>query len=188
MRMGTLMARNWWTIALRGLIAVLFGIAVFAWPGISLVVLVNLFGLFALIGGFLFFIAGIKQRRTDEPWWLLLIEGILSIALGIMVFIWPGISGLFLVYFIAAWAIMSGIFELVSAIQLRRQIYNEWLLAAAGIVSLLFGLFIVIWPVAGALAILWVIGAYALIFGVIMLTLAFRLRTWHRREPPRLIQ
>lgn len=186
-RMGTLLARNWWTVALRGVIGILFGIAVIVWPGITLTALVTLFGLFALIGGFLFLIAAIKQRRTDEPWWLLLLEGIFGIAIGIIVFISPGITGLLLLYLIAAWAIISGIFEIVAAIQLRRQIENEWLLAAVGIASLLFGLLLAIWPVAGALAILWVIGAYALIFGVLLLILAFRLRTWKRSEPPILL-
>ena len=187
LRMGTLLARNWWTVALRGFIALLFGIAVFAWPGITLAVLVGLFGFFALIGGFLLLVAAVKQRRTDEPWGLLLLEGLFGIAIGIIVFIWPEITGLFLVYLIAAWAIMSGIFELIAAIQLRRQIRNEWLLAAAAIASLVFGFLLALWPVAGALAILWIIGAYALIFGILFIILAFRLRNWNRGESQPLI-
>lgn len=186
-RMGTLLARNWWSVALRGVIAILFGIAVIVWPGITLAALVTLFGFFALIGGFLFLIAAIRQRRTDEPWWLLLFEGIFGIALGIIVFIWPSITALFLLYLIAAWAIMSGIFEIVAAIQLRRQIEGEWLLAISGIASIIFGFLLAIWPGAGALAILWIIGAYAIFFGVLKLSLAFRLRNWQRREPPTVI-
>lgn len=186
-KMGTLLARNWGTVALRGVVAILFGIAVFIWPGITLTSLVTLFGFLALIGGFLFLIAAIRHRRMSEPWWLLLLEGIVGIVIGIVVFSSPEITGLFLVYLIAAWAIISGILQIVAAIQLRRQIVGEWLLITSGIASLLFGLLLAIWPVAGALAVLWVIAAYAIVFGVLQLILAFRLRNWQRREPPTVI-
>lgn len=145
-RMGTMLARNWWTVALRGVVAIIFGIAVFIWPGITLASLVTLFGLLALIGGFLLVVAAIRHRRTDEPWWLLLLEGILGIAIGIIVFSSPETAGLFLVYFIAAWAIISGILQIISAIQLRRQIVGEWLLITSGIASLLFGLLLAVCP------------------------------------------
>lgn len=186
-RMGTLLARNWQTVAVRGVVAILFGIVVFLWPGITLASLVVLFGFFALIGGFLFLVAAIKHRRMNEPWWLLLLEGILGIAIGIIVLALPEITGLFLVYVIAAWAIISGIVQIIAAIQLRRQIVGEWLLITSGIASLLFGLLLAIWPVAGVLAVLWVIAAYAIFFGVLQLILAFRLRNWQRREPPTVI-
>lgn len=181
--MGTLLAHNWWTVALRGAIAILFGLAVFVWPGITLAVLVILFGIFAILGGILA-LAALRDRNTDEPWWLLLLEGLLGIAVGIITFIWPGITGLFLLYLIAAWAIVTGIVEIIAAIGLRKQIENEWLLIAAGIASLLFGILLAIRPVAGAVAILWVIGAYAIFFGVLLLVLGFRLRNWNRQEPP----
>ncbi|MBE9167516.1 HdeD family acid-resistance protein [Pleurocapsales cyanobacterium LEGE 06147] len=187
LRMGTLLARNWWTLLLRGLVAVLFGVAVLVWPGITLIVLLTLFGIFALLGGIFVVIAALSERRADEPWWLLLLEGLIGIAIGIIAFVWPEATGLFLLYLIAAWAIVSGIFELIAAIQLRRQIENEWLLAAAGIASLLFGLLLAIRPVAGALAIVWVIGVYAIIFGVLLIIFAFRLRNWNKQEPPTIV-
>lgn len=186
-RMGTLLARNVWTVALRGIIAILFGIAIIVWPAITLAALIALFGFFALIGGFALLIAAIRQRRTDEPWWLLLLEGISGIVIGIVVFIWPNITAFVLLYLIAAWAIISGIFEIVAAVQLRREIEGEWLLALSGIASIIFGLLLAIWPGAGALAILWIIGIYAIFFGLLKLSLAFRLRDWKRREPPTLI-
>lgn len=186
-RMGTLLARNWWTVASRGLIAVLFGITVLLWPEITLIALVTLFGFFCLISGFLSLVAIFKHRRVDEPWWLLLLEGILGIVIGITVFILPEITGLFLIYLIAAWAITSGILEIVGAIQLRHQIENEWILAVTGIASLLFGLLLIIWPAAGALSILWFIGIYAIVFGILLFILAFRLRNWQQREPPALL-
>lgn len=184
LRMGTLLARNWWTVALRGVIAILFGIVVLVWPSITLRALVILFALLALASGFLSLGTVVSQRRIDEPWWLLLLEGIFGIAVGIIILNWQEITGLVLVYWIAGWAILSGLLELVVAIQLRRQIKNEVLLVAAGIASLLFGLLLVIWPVTSALAILWLMGAYALIFGVLLLILAWRLRTWKRGESP----
>lgn len=182
--MATLLARNWWTLALRGILALVFGLAVFVWPTITLRVLVRLFAVFAFVGGIFALSAALRDRRTNTPWWVLLLEGIFGIIAGLLVFFWPAITGLILLYLIAAWALVSGVFELILAIQLRKQIENEWLLAAAGLASLLLGLFLAIWPVTSVLAILWLIGAYAIIFGVILLILAFRLRNWNQQQPP----
>ena len=182
-RMGTLLARNWKSVALRGVIAILFGIAIVALPGVTLAILNTLFGFFILIGGFLFLVAAVRQRHTDEPWWLLLIEGILGIIAGILILSSPGITALFVIYLIAAWAIISGIFQIVAAIQLRRQIQGEWLLIVSGIFSVIFGLLLAVLPGVGALTILWIIGAYTIAFGITQLILALRLRTWRQREP-----
>ena len=108
----------------------------------------------------------------------MLLEGAIGIAVGIMAFIWPGITALVLLYLIAAWAIVTGVLEIIASIQIRKEIQNEWLLAIAGITSVLFGVLLLVWPLAGALAILWIIGAYAIIFGILLLILAFRLRSW----------
>ncbi|WP_315789299.1 HdeD family acid-resistance protein [Fischerella sp. JS2] len=178
-RIATLLARNWWTLVLRGVIAILFGMAVFVWPRISVGVLVGLFGLFVLISGILALIAALSRRQPEENRWLLVFEGIIGIIAGVLVFIWPGITALILLYFIAAWAIVTGILEIIAAIQLRKEIENEWLLAIAGIASILFGILVAIRPGAGALAILWVIAAYAIIFGVMLLILGLRLRNWN---------
>ena len=186
-RMGTLLARNWKSVALRGAIAILFGMAIVVLPGVTVAVLNTLFGFFVLIGGFLFLVAAVRQRHTDEPWWLLLLEGILGIIVGIFIISSPGITALFFIYLIAAWAIVSGIFQIVAAIQLRRQIEGEWLLIVSGIISLIFGLLLAILPGIGALTILWIIGAYTVAFGVMQLILAWRLRNWRREEPPTVI-
>jgi uncharacterized membrane protein HdeD (DUF308 family) len=183
-RIGTLLARNWWTLVFRGVLAILFGVAVFIWPEISIAVLVGLFGFFVLLTGILALIAAFRRRQSDEQRWLLVVEGILGIVAGVLVFFWPNITALLLLYFIAAWAIVTGIFEIIAAIQLRREIHNEWLLALAGVASLLFGILLVIQPGAGALAILWVIGAYAIIFGIALLILGLRLRQWNKQQPP----
>lgn len=186
-RMGTLLARNWKSVALRGVIAILFGIAIVALPGVTLAILNTLFGFFVLISGFLFLVAAVRQRHTDEPWWLLLLEGILGIIAGILILSSPGITALFIVYLIAAWAIISGIFQIVAAIQLRRQIEGEWLLIVSGIFSVIFGFILAILPGISALTILWIIGAYTVAFGITQLILAFRLRTWRRSEPPTVV-
>jgi uncharacterized membrane protein HdeD (DUF308 family) len=180
--MVIVLARNWWALVLRGLFAVLFGIIALAWPGITLGALVLLYGAYALADG-VFAIAAVMAGRTGgRPWWSLLVEGLVGIAVGIMTFAWPGITALVLLYLIAAWAFVTGIFEIVAAIRLREEIRGEWLLALSGILSILFGLALVVYPGAGALAVVWLIGAYAIAFGALLIALGFRLRSWSRRE------
>ena len=181
--MVTVLARNWWVLALRGFFDVLFGIAAFVIPGITLVALVFLYGAFAMVDG-IFALTAVLVGRTPggRPWWSLLLEGILGIAVGILTFAWPGITALALLYLIAAWALVTGILEITAAIRLRKEIQGEWLLALAGILSVLFALMLVANPGAGALAVVWIIGAYAIAFGVVLLVLAFRLRSWLRHQ------
>lgn len=178
LRIGKRLARNWWTLALRGILAIIFGLVALFWPEVTLTTLVLFFAAFALGGGILLAIAGFKDYLTNIHGWLLVIEGAIGIAVGVMAFIWPGITALVLLYLIAAWAMITGIFEIIIANHLRREIDNEWLLIAAGITSLVFGILLIIWPIAGALAILWIMAVYAIVFGVIMLLLAFKLRKW----------
>ncbi|KZL49651.1 hypothetical protein A2T98_11630 [Nodularia spumigena CENA596] len=178
MRMGTRLARNWWTVALRGAIAIVFGLAALFWPDITLTALIFIFAAFVLVSGVLLAIAAFRDGLTHTHGWLMLLEGAIGIAIGIMAFVWPGVTALVLLYLIAAWAIVTGVLEIIAAIQIRKEIQNEWLLAIAGIASVLFGILLLVWPIAGALAILWIIGAYAIIFGILLLILAFRLRSW----------
>jgi uncharacterized membrane protein HdeD (DUF308 family) len=175
------LARNWWAVALRGLFAVLFGFAALAWPGITLAALVALFGAYALVDGLFAIVSAVVNAGRQPRWWALLLEGLLGVAAGIAAFVWPGITALVLLYVIAAWAIVTGIFEIVAAIRLRREIRGEWLLALGGLASVLFGLSLIVFPVAGALTVVWLIGAYALVFGVLLLVLAFRLRGMRNR-------
>ena len=167
------LARNWWALALRGLVAVLFGLLTFFLPGITLVTLVLLFGAYALVDGIFNVIAFF---RVASHHWAFLIEGVIGIIAGILTFAWPGITAIVLLYLIAFWAIFTGVFEIVAGIRLRKAITNEWLLIVMGVLSLLFGVLILFAPIVGALAIVLWIGAYALVFGVFLLALAFRLR------------
>ncbi len=171
------LAANWWALALRGIVAVLFGLLTFFLPGITLVTLVLLFGAYALVDGVF---NAIAFFRVASHHWALLIEGVIGIIAGILTFAWPAITAIVLLYLIAFWAIFTGVFEIVAGIRLRKVIANEWLLLVMGVLSFLFGLLILFAPGAGALAIVLWIGAYALVFGVFLLALAFRLRG-HRR-------
>ena len=169
-----LVTRNWWAVALRGVAAVLFGIVAFVWPGVTLGALVLLWGAYAFVDGVssiaYAFGAGASYR------WLLVIEGLAGIAASLVALIWPGLTALALLYVIAAWAIVTGIFEIVQAIELRKVIDNEWLLGLSGLASVLFGGLLLFSPGAGALAVLWIIGSYAIIFGGLLIALGFRLR------------
>ena len=180
--MLTMLARNWWVVALRGVFAIIFGVLALIWPGLTLFVLIAMFGAYALVDGIFAVIAGIASYGRNERWWAVLLEGVAGIILGVMTFLWPGTTALVLVYFIAAWALITGVFEIAAAIRLRKEIEGEWMMVLSGILSIIFGLFLVVAPGAGALGLTLVIGAYAIVFGILLLILAFRLRKLPRDE------
>ena len=169
------LAKNWWLILLRGIAALIFGVLTFVWPGVTLVTLVLLYGAFALADGILALIAAIMGGQPAPRWWLAIV-GVLGLAAGLITLVMPGITAIFLLYCIAFWAITMGVMQVVGAIRLRKEIDNEWMLIASGIVSVVFGLVMILSPGAGALGLLFVIGVYAVIHGIMLITLAFRLR------------
>jgi len=175
--MLNLMTQNWWMLAIRGLVAVLFGIAAFLWPGITLWVLVALFGAYALVDGIFALFAAFTRDVERRRWWALLFEGLVGIAVGVLTFIWPGLTAFGLLYLIAFWAIVTGVLEIITAVRLRHEIRDEWLMALIGVLSIVFGFLLVAFPLAGALSVVWIIGAYALAAGVVMIALAFKLRS-----------
>jgi uncharacterized membrane protein HdeD (DUF308 family) len=174
-----LLARHWWALALRGVFAVLFGLLTFLIPGITLLTLVLLFGAYAILDGIFDIVSAV---RAPGRHWPLVLEGVVGIIIGILTFIWPGITTMVLLYLIAFWAIFTGILEIVAGIRLREVIANEWLLILMGVLSVLFGFLILIFPGAGALAIIIWIGAYALLFGIMLIALAFLLRRFRQLE------
>lgn len=171
-----LIARRWWVLALRGLAAIIFGSLAWAWPGLTVLVLVLLFGAYALVDGLFAGFATFQAARADRTWWPLLAESIIGIAAGLVALVWPGISALALLYVIAAWALVSGVAEIAAAIRLRRDIAGEWWLGLGGAASIAFGVLAFLFPGSGALALVWLIGTYAIVFGAVILALAFRLR------------
>lgn len=170
------LSRHWWLLALRGLIAVLFGVLAFVLPGVTLLTLVYLFGIFALANGILALIHALAAPKGYPRFGALIFSGVISVAAGVLAFVWPGITALSLVLLIAAWAIVNGVFEIAFAIRLRRVIPHEWSLALAGVLSVLLGVIMLIQPSAGALALLWWIGSFAILFGLLLMALSFRIR------------
>jgi uncharacterized membrane protein HdeD (DUF308 family) len=169
------LAKNWWLLLLRGIAAIVFGVLAFAWPGITIVSLVIVYGAYALVDGLFSLYAAISGGGTAPRWWLAVV-GIAGVLAGIISFAMPGMVALWFLLLIGAWAIVSGIFEIVGAIRLRKEIDNEWWLVLHGAISVIFGLLLFTQPLSGALAMVWVIGAYAIAAGVILCALAFRLR------------
>ena len=174
--MKHMLVNNWDMFLVRGILAVLFGIVTLLMPGITLVVLVALFGAYALVDGVLLSILAFKNRKTDADWWLMLLAGLASIAAGVVTFVWPGLTAAGLFYVIVAWAIATGIFEVIYAIRFRNAIKEEGLLVLDGVLSVAFGILLMVQPTAGALAVVWMIGVYAIAYGVMLVVLAFRLR------------
>jgi uncharacterized membrane protein HdeD (DUF308 family) len=170
------LARNWWALALRGLFAILFGVLVFLAPITTLETLLLFLAVYLVVDGIGNVITAFNNRERYNQWWVTLLEGIVSILAGIAAFLWPVTAALTILFVIAAWAIITGVLEIMAAIRLRKEIEGEWFLGLSGLLSILFGIFLVIRPVAGTLTILWIIGGYAIVSGIFLLMLAFRLR------------
>src|SRR4051794_33775755 len=170
------LAKGWWLLLLRGIAAIVFGVLAFAWPGLTLVTLVLFYGAFALVDGVIALIAAFTGGAKPVPTWRLVVIGLLGIGAGIATFAMPGITAILLILFIGAWALAHGIFEIIGAIRLRKEIDNEWMLILSGVVSVLFGLIVLVAPGAGALGLIWAIAAYSIVFGITFIALALRLK------------
>jgi uncharacterized membrane protein HdeD (DUF308 family) len=179
------LTRHWWVLAVRGALAILFGVIAFAWPGITIKALVLLWGAYAFVDGLFALVAAVRAAERHQRWGALLLEGVVGIAAGIVTFAWPGMTALALVYLVAAWAVVTGIFEIAAAVRLRRLIEGEWLLGLSGAASVLLGVLLAMMPGAGLVIWVWVIGAYAVLFGLMLLALAFRLRQYGRSASTR---
>ena len=176
------LSRNWWALALRGVAAIVFGLLAFILPGITLTALILLFSAYMLVDGVFAIVAAVRAEERDTRWWLLLAEGVLGVLAGIVAFVWPGLTALALLYLVAAWSIITGILQIVGAIRLRREIEGEWALILGGVLSVIFGVLLAVLPGPGILALLWLIGAYALVSGVLLIILAFRVRNEPRPD------
>jgi uncharacterized membrane protein HdeD (DUF308 family) len=164
-------------LIVRGIVGLVFGLVAFASPGITIAALVVMFGAYAFIDGVTNVVLGLSRRPGRRRSWATAIQGIVGVVAGVLAFIWPGVTALVLVVFIGAWAIVTGLFEIAAAIKLRKEISGEWLLALSGLMSLAFGLLVFAFPGAGAVAIAWVLGAYAMAGGAVLIALGIRLRS-----------
>lgn len=178
------LTRYWWVVALRGVLAVLFGITALVWPGITLFALVVLFGAYSLVDGVFTLAAALGWQvrgttATGGRIWLF-VQGVAGIIIGVLAFVWPGITALALLWLIGIWAIVIGVLEVVAAVRLRRELRREWLLGLSGAATALFGILLIAWPAAGALTLIALIGISAVVFGVALLAFAERLRRQHR--------
>jgi uncharacterized membrane protein HdeD (DUF308 family) len=174
------LASNWWTLTIRGIVAIIFGIFTFFWPAVTLTALVVVFGIYALVDGIFAIVSAMRGGQAEKSWWALLIEGIVGLGAAAVTFLWPGLTILALVLVVAIWAVTTGVMELVAALRLRKYISGEWMLALAGIASVVFGFLLFLRPVTGAVVVAWWMGAYALGFGVLLVALSLRLRLWSR--------
>jgi uncharacterized membrane protein HdeD (DUF308 family) len=177
------LARNWWALLIRGIAALIFGILAFVWPGSTIVAIVILFGAYALVDGIFAIVSAVRAAQSHERWWPFLLEGIVGIAIAAITYFEPHVTAFALYFTIAAWAFITGVLEISAGIQLRKQIANELWLILAGVVSILFSVLMIWHPVAGAFAVIFIIGFYAVVFGVMMIALSFRLRK-HANELP----
>ncbi len=173
-----ILAHNWWMLLLRGVLAFVFGLLCFAYPGVTLRLLVFMFGSYMIIDGLLAIAAAFTRAKTQERWWSTLVEGIIGSVIGVLILTWPGITALGLLYLIATWAIVTGILKIVAAVRLQKYILGEWLLLVSGAASVICGLILFFMAGAGTMAVLFWIGAYAVTIGLFLVVVALRLRRW----------
>lgn len=169
-------AGHWWALALRGVIAILFGLAALLRPDIALQALILLFGAYALVDGVFAIVGVFGGTRGGTPRWLLLLEGVVGILAGIIAFVYPGLTAFALLYLVAGWAIVTGLAQIATAIRLRQEMTGEWALILGGVLSVIFGLLLAVLPGVGILSLIWVIGVYAVAFGILLLITSFRVR------------
>lgn len=165
--------KYWWQPVIRGIVAIVFGVLAFVMPIVTLATLVLFIGAYLFVNGIFLAASAIGSRKVKEDWWLFLVEGVMSVILGVFTFFVPGITAIALVIYIAAWALATGVLEIVAAMKLRKVMKHEALLALAGVASIIFALLLMLNPAVGALSLLWLIAAYAIVFGLLHTILGF---------------
>jgi uncharacterized membrane protein HdeD (DUF308 family) len=173
--MSALLAQNWWLIALRGVFAILFALIAFFWPGAAILSFVLFFSAYMLVDGVFAIVAAVRAASNHQRWGLLVLEGIVDILTGIIAFAWPGLTVVFFITLMAVWSLITGILMVVAAFKLNPEYGRGWLIFS-GIVSVLFGVALLVAPLVGAVVLTWWLGAYALVFGITLIVLAFKLK------------
>jgi uncharacterized membrane protein HdeD (DUF308 family) len=175
------MGKSWWLYGLRGVAAIIFGILAFASPGTTVLALILVFGAYSVIDGILAVIVAFQTQKIANWWWIVLLEGLAGILVGIIALVYPALTAGALLLLIAFWATFTGLMEIIAAIRLRREITHEWSLILCGVLSVILGIILVAFPVIGGLGLILAIGFYAIFFGLLMLYLAFKVRGISRR-------
>jgi uncharacterized membrane protein HdeD (DUF308 family) len=165
-------------LLIRGIVGVAIGALAILWPGITLAVLVGIFGFYAILDGITNLMLGLSRREPHTGSWAQAVQGVVGVCAGVLALLWPGVTALVLVLFIGAWAIVTGVLEIIAAVRLRRVISGEWLLALSGCMSVLFGILVFAFPGAGAVSIAWILGVYTVAAGMVLIMLGLRLRTF----------
>jgi len=168
------LAQHWWVVLLRGLLAIVFGLLAYAWPGLALASLVLLWGAYALVDGVFEVVAGVRGKLGS-----LILLGVLGIAAGLVTFFWPGVTAITLLYIIAFWAIVAGVLQISAAIRLRKEVEGEWLWILSGVCTVILGFLLIARPGAGALSVIWLIASFAIAWGILLVILAFKLKKLH---------
>ena len=179
--LADILSRYWWMTLLRGLFWILFGIVIFARPGISLLSLTLALGVIMFVDGIINVVNAFSGRTQHDDWWVLLLTGLAGIGLGLLTWYNPAATALAVVFYVAIWAVATGLLEIVAAVRLRKQIEGEFWLGLAGVISVIFGVLLVARPAAGVLTVLWLIGVYAIAFGVVLVFLALRVKSVAKR-------
>ena len=175
------LSASWQLLLLRGLAAIGLGIVAWLQPGLSLATLILFFGAYALVDGVLGIVTALAGRKEKESWWVLLLWALVSVIVGAMTLTTPAVTGLILLFYIAIWAIAAGVVQIIAAVRLRKDIAGEWFFILAGLASLAFGVLLIARPAAGALSLLWLIAGFTLVYGVLLVLLALRVRAFARR-------
>ena len=181
--LAALYQRTWWSLLIRGLVAVLFGILAITWPDRILEFIVTLLGIFVLVVGIFATVGALMHRAASKRWMLVLIPGLIGIIIGIITIVWPAVFTVIIFYLIAIWALVHGIMEIHNALKLRKDVQGEWMPILVGVVSVIFGLVLLVKPLTAGAVVTWVVGLCVLVLGVLWLILAFRARGWQQTTP-----
>ena len=165
------MAEHWWVVLLRGILAILFGVLAYAWPGLTILILVTIWGAYAFVDGVFGVVAGIRGKWTS-----LVVLGLLGIAVGVVAFLWPGLTAVTLLWILAFWAIAAGVMQIAAAIRLRQEVEGEWLWVLSGILTVGLGVLFFLYPGAGILSVTWLVAALAIVWGILLVMLSFKLK------------
>jgi uncharacterized membrane protein HdeD (DUF308 family) len=176
--LSRVLSRNWWAVAIRGVLGIAVGVIAFILPGATMLALVLLLAAYMLVDGVFAIVSAIRAARRNEQWGWLILEGLVDLGAGALAILWPGITVLAFVLLVAAWALISGSFMLIAAFRLNVD-HGRWWLVLGGAASVIYGVLLIVAPLIGALVLTWWFGAYALVFGITLLVLAFRLKARH---------